>query len=318
MNNLVISTLHKSGVNCYKRSQSLRCHTSSHSHCMLLRNANIKRALRKSASKNVHSSTTWHSSSNTNDRPIFSGCINERIGKNRRKTWRRHNFFLLHTCRYIKFSDPMHFITCRFCGWVSESFVCLYVKQYWFVAFTVTEFLHNGNHIIQVMSIDWAHIVKSKLLKERTTTNDTTGILIKTFVNVLHIIWKQAVEALGKVTKILEWLGYKQVGSVGRKLGCWHRSSGTWRTSWKTDLTVIIENHNHAVFKVSSTIHRFVRHSPSNSPVSDDRYTIISAFVQHRLGNTHTLCRRDTGGRVTSTKGIVITFASFAESRQSS
>mmetsp|Transcript_13490 Transcript_13490/g.21017 ORF Transcript_13490/g.21017 Transcript_13490/m.21017 type:complete len:286 (+) Transcript_13490:2606-3463(+) len=165
------------------------------------------------------------------------------------------------------------------------------------------------------MSINWANVEESQLLKECSTSDYSTSILVNTLVDILHVLGKQTVETLGKITEILEGLGYQQVGSIGTQLTCWFDTSCTLCSSRKTDLTIIIQNHNHTRAQVSRIVHGLVGHTTGDGSVTNHCNTIILSFVEGGLGHRHALRGTDGCGGVSSTEGIIFGFLTFAKSR---
>mmetsp|Transcript_15157 Transcript_15157/g.23484 ORF Transcript_15157/g.23484 Transcript_15157/m.23484 type:complete len:244 (+) Transcript_15157:2606-3337(+) len=165
------------------------------------------------------------------------------------------------------------------------------------------------------MSINWANVEESQLLKECSTSDNSTSILVNTLIDILDILRKQTVETLGKITEILEGLGYQQVGSVCTQLTCWFDTSCTLCSSGKTDLPIIIQNNNHSRTQVSRIVHGLVCHTTGNGSVSNNRNTIIPSFVEGGLGHRHALRGTDGCGGVSSTEGIIFRLLTFAKSR---
>mmetsp|Transcript_16109 Transcript_16109/g.44588 ORF Transcript_16109/g.44588 Transcript_16109/m.44588 type:complete len:217 (+) Transcript_16109:1966-2616(+) len=166
------------------------------------------------------------------------------------------------------------------------------------------------------MSIDGTNVVKSQFLEQSTTRNETTGVFIDTLVHALDIFWKKFVEGFCEITEILERLGNQQIGRVSGKLGCWDGTSGTGCSGGKTDLTIIVQYHDHSGLQITSTVHGFVGHPSRDRTISDDSNAVVLSLVQNALCNAHSLRRRNGGGRVPRTERIVFTFFPFAESRE--
>mmetsp|Transcript_56491 Transcript_56491/g.158506 ORF Transcript_56491/g.158506 Transcript_56491/m.158506 type:complete len:315 (-) Transcript_56491:616-1560(-) len=314
MHNLIVSTLHESGIHTTKWFDPFTSHTSSHTNSMLLSNTNVKGSLGKTTPENIHSSTTRHGCRDTDDTAIVNSCIDQRVGKNGSEAGVSSTFLGLNSRAQIEFTNTMHSITGSLGRGVAISLDRFQVEKHWFVVGAVAELFQDWDHIIQIVSIYRANVVESQLLEQGTTRHNTSGILINAFVDVLNTFGQKLVEALGKVTEVLKRLRYKQIRCIGRELRGGDGTTSTGSSCRKTDLTVVVQDHNHPGSKVSCTIHCFVSHATRDSPVPNDRHTVVFSFVEQRLGNTHTLCGRNGCCGMPGSKGVIFTFFSLAKS----
>ena len=315
VNNLVVTTLHKSGVDADERFQSLARHTCSHGDGMLLSNTNVEGSLGEATSEDIHSGTARHGSGDSDNGPVLGGGIDQRVCKNRSEG--RSDRLTLHlgTGSEVELSNSVHPVACLLSWRIAVSLDGLEVKKNWLVIRAVAELLQDWNEVVQIVSIDRSNVVESELLKESTTRNDSTCVLIETLVDALDVLGQKLVETLGKGPEILEGLGNEKVRRVGGQLGCWNCASSAGCSGGETDLSVVVEDDNHAGTQVPGTVHGFVGHSSGNGSVSDDGDAIVATLVQQLLGDTHSLRSRDGGRRVSRSERVVFTLLALAESR---
>mmetsp|Transcript_26879 Transcript_26879/g.41147 ORF Transcript_26879/g.41147 Transcript_26879/m.41147 type:complete len:234 (-) Transcript_26879:873-1574(-) len=205
VHDLIISALHKCRINGNEGLQSLTGHTSCHGDSMLFCDTDIEGTLGEASSENIHSCSTGHSGCDSNYRAIFCGSINKSVGEDGSERGGTGRLLLLYSGSDVEFSNSVHLITGRFGRGVSLSLISLNVKQDGFCAVTITKLLQYRDHVSQIMSVDGSNIVKSKLLKKGSSTDNSTSILIKTLIYILDILGKETVETLGETTEILEW-----------------------------------------------------------------------------------------------------------------
>ena len=207
----------------------------------------------------------------------------------------------------------MHLVAGLLGGRVALALLGLDVEQDGLVAVGIAKLLQNGDEVVQIMSINGTDVVETQLLEEGTTADEATGILIDTLVNLLHILGQQTVKALGEVTEILEGLRNQQVGRVGTELRGRDDTTSTLRAGGEADLSIVIEDDDHAVLEITRTVHGLEGHATGDGTIANNGNVVVLALVEHGLADRHALSGGDTGGGMSGTEGIVFGFLALAE-----
>src|ERR1700728_3357113 len=99
MNNLIVSPLHESRIDCHKWFETFDGKSARKSDRMLLTDADIVKLIRQFFFKNRKSRSRWHSSGNSDDLWILLGHLQKCFSKNFCISWRCTCFF------FVKFSS---------------------------------------------------------------------------------------------------------------------------------------------------------------------------------------------------------------------
>ena len=313
VDHLIVTALHEGGVDAAEGLEALAGHTGREGDGVLLGNANVEGALGEAAAEDVHAGAAGHGGRDANDGPVLGGLVDEGVGKDRGEAGSRGLALDLLSGADVELGDAVHLVACLLGGGVALALLGLDVEKDGLVAVGIAKLLQNGDEVVQIMSIDGSDVVESQLLEEGTTTDEAAGILIDALVDLLHILGKEAVEALGKVAEVLEGLGHEQVGRVGTELRGGDDTTGTLRSRGETDLSVVIEDDDHAVLEITGTVHGLEGHTTRDGTIADDGNVVVLALVEHGLTDRHALSGGDTGGGMAGTEGIVFGFLALAE-----
>ena len=164
MNQHIIASLQKSGINGENRDYSLLCHAGCHGDAVPFRNTDVKEAARIRFGKRRQASAILHGGSNGTDPRIFRGAVRQRLAESGGE--RLPSPFQKQAGLRVKRGDPMEFSRIPLRKGVSLAFPGMYMNQY-----RAIQLLRPGQHIAQagkIMAVDGAEIGKAHIFKERT------------------------------------------------------------------------------------------------------------------------------------------------------
>mmetsp|Transcript_7885 Transcript_7885/g.11645 ORF Transcript_7885/g.11645 Transcript_7885/m.11645 type:complete len:333 (-) Transcript_7885:788-1786(-) len=221
VHNGIIATLQEGTVDAAERFEPFASHTGSHGDGVLLGNADIKCTLGEATTENIQTSSTRHGSSYGDYGSVLSGLINERVGKDAGEARGdgRLRRFELHTSSEVEFTDSVHLIRGSQGGRVAMSLLCFDVKENRLRTVRITQRLENAHEVLHIVTIYGTHVVETKFLKQCTTRNQTTRILINPPVHILkRLTGQQLVDIFQHITHILKRLGNQKLRCVSTQL----------------------------------------------------------------------------------------------------
>mmetsp|Transcript_796 Transcript_796/g.1630 ORF Transcript_796/g.1630 Transcript_796/m.1630 type:complete len:216 (+) Transcript_796:943-1590(+) len=215
MDHLVVSALHERRVDAAEGLQALARHSRGEGHGVLLGDSNVERALGESPSKDVHSGTAGHCGGDPNNFAVFGRRVDECVGENRGEGRRGGLALELDPRLDIEFAHAVHPVGCLQGRFITVPLGGLEVEQDRLVGVGVTQLLEDRDHVLEIMPIDRTDVEEAQFLEERATGHDTSGVLVNPLVDILHVLGEELVEALGKVSEVLEGLRDEEIGRVG-------------------------------------------------------------------------------------------------------
>mmetsp|Transcript_24726 Transcript_24726/g.52431 ORF Transcript_24726/g.52431 Transcript_24726/m.52431 type:complete len:542 (+) Transcript_24726:145-1770(+) len=281
MHHLIVSTLHERGVDATEGLESLACHTGCEGDGVLFGNTNIEGALGEATSKDVHASSSRHGSGDANNFAMFSGSVDHGVSKDAGEGRSGGLALHLNAGADVELGNTVHAIGRGHGGGISVSLCSLDMQEDRLGRVGITKLFKDGDHVLQIVSIDGTDVEESQFLEDGAASDKTTSIFIKALVHVLDVFGEETIETLGKVTEVLEGLGHQEVGRVGAQLRRGFNTSSSLCSGGEGHLTVIVENDNHATGKIPSVIHGLVSHTTSDGTIADDSNTVILTLVQH-------------------------------------
>mmetsp|Transcript_10476 Transcript_10476/g.21567 ORF Transcript_10476/g.21567 Transcript_10476/m.21567 type:complete len:217 (-) Transcript_10476:1053-1703(-) len=190
VHHLIVSPLHKGGVNATKGLQTLARHTRRKGHGVLLCDTHVERALGEPPPEDIHTRPSRHGGGDANDGSIFRGCVDEGIGEDGSERGGRGLALDLDSGGDVELSHAVHAIAGRQGGGIPVSLLGLDVQQDRFVGIAVPQFLENGDEVVQVVSVDGTNVEESQFFEEGPSRDDSASVLVDSLVDVLDVLRK--------------------------------------------------------------------------------------------------------------------------------
>mmetsp|Transcript_7355 Transcript_7355/g.18621 ORF Transcript_7355/g.18621 Transcript_7355/m.18621 type:complete len:372 (+) Transcript_7355:208-1323(+) len=166
VHHLVVSALQEGGVDGAHGNEALAGQASSKCHGVLLRDADVKGAVREVLLKAVHARAAAHGCVDADNTAVALGLCNQRVGKVVGVAHRLAVRLALLAAARVKLHDSVHLVAGRLGRHVAAPLLRHHVDHDRADSLGVTHLLEHVDHVAQVVAVDGADVVQAELLKE--------------------------------------------------------------------------------------------------------------------------------------------------------
>mmetsp|Transcript_1304 Transcript_1304/g.2257 ORF Transcript_1304/g.2257 Transcript_1304/m.2257 type:complete len:713 (-) Transcript_1304:371-2509(-) len=318
VHHLIVAALHEGGVDRAEGLEALGGHARGHGHRVLLGDAHVEHLRRVRPPKDVHTRAAGHGGRDAYHLVVLLGDVHQLRGEDRGQRGRAPRRALLLLARgHVELGHAVHGVAGRQRGRVALALHRLDVQQDGLLdGRVVADVLQDGHQVVQVVPVDGAHVREAQLLKERAPRDDAAGVLVDPLVHLLQVAGQQLVDLLERAAEVLEGLRDQQPRGVRGQRGDGRRAARRGRARGQRHLPVVVEHHHQPLLQEAGAVHGLVGHAARDGPVADDGDAVVLPLVLQVLGHRVPQRRRDAGGGVARTKGVVLGLGHLAEAAQ--
>ena len=272
---------------------------------MLLRDADVERAIGKFLCKEVDTGARRHGRSYRHDLVVLARLFDQTLAENFCVLRCGGLRFGLGAGRDIKFDDAMILVRGSFRGCVALALLRYDVDEDW-AGLCIAHVAKYWQQVVEIVTIDWSDIVKAKFFKQCAAGPEPARELLRASRLLSEELWQVLRQLLADIAQCPIGLAGDQPRQIGRH--CAHR--------WRDRHVIVVENDDEPFVARAGIVHGFVRHPGRHCSVADNRHDVV-LFALEVARHCHAERGRDRRGGVGGTEGIVIAFGALGETGQS-
>ena len=304
MHHLIIGALEEGGVDRREGTHAFRREARGEGHRVLLGNANVEGAGGVRLGELVHAGARRHRGGDRADPIIGVRQLRQRLAEHvliSRRAWRALGFFAGDD---VELGHAMILVGGVFGGRVALALLGHDMDQH--RAFRgVTHVLEHRQQVVEIVPVDRAYVVEAQFLEQRPAGHHAAGEFLGLADGVVHPAAHLLDDAAGEAADAEIFGRRHHARQIGRKSADRRRDRHV----------VIVEDHDQAIARLRSVVHRLIGHPCAHRAVADHRDAPPGLALQ-LVGDGKAQRRRNRGRGVRSAKRIILTLGPLGEAAQ--
>ena len=282
VHNLIIGALQEGGINRAKWPHSLRSQSGGKGHAMLFGYADVKCAVRMCLREFVHAGAAGHGSGNGHNPWVSIGQFRQRFAKDILiGRWTATGAFILLAGNDIEFDHAMIFVRRRLGRGIAMAFFGNHMDQYRSFGI-VADIFQNGDQLIQIMPVNWTHIIKTQFFKQGSAHRHAARKFFGTFSGAVNAARQFGGQLAGEFAQAQIFAGGYQPRQIGGQAP--HRR--------RNRHVIVVQDDDQPVARRLRVVHRLIGHASRHRSITDDGNG-FARFARNLVRHSKTQSRRN-------------------------